>query len=88
MLDALVPEGTTRINGAGTTACTTPAGSPYVNVDVGRTWSPGESVEVVLEFALPPVERGKKQALRYTHPRARGAGRAIGVSRNQGTRDQ
>lgn len=69
VLDALVPEGTTLTNAAGTTACTTPAGSPYVNVDVGSDgiWSPGERVEVVLEFALPPAGRGKKPALGYTH---------------------
>jgi hypothetical protein len=76
VLDALVPEGTTLTNAAGTTACTTPAGSPYVNVDVGSDgiWSPGERVEVVLEFALPPAGRGKKPALSYTHRVLEGPG--------------
>ena len=76
VLDSLVPAGTTVTNAAGTTACTTPAGSPYVNVDVGSDgiWSPGESVEVVLEFVLPPAGRGKKPALSYSHRVLAGAG--------------
>jgi hypothetical protein len=76
VLDSLVPEGTTLTNAAGITACTAPAGSPYVNVDVGSdgTWSPGETVEIVLEFALPPAGRGKKPAPSYSHRVLAGTG--------------
>jgi hypothetical protein len=44
------------------------AGSPYVNLDLGTdsVWSPGERVEVVLEFARESTGKGKKPAITYT----------------------
>lgn len=68
VLDSLSPAGATLTNAAGITSCATPAGNPYVNVDVGPDliWSPGERVEVVLEFTLPSSTRGKKPPITYT----------------------
>jgi len=56
------------VNAVGVTSCAQPAGSPYVNVDVGADsiWSTGEVVDVVLEFALPTSGPGKKPAIAYT----------------------
>lgn len=35
---------------AGTTACSLPAGSPYVLLNPGAAWSPGQSLTISLEF--------------------------------------
>lgn len=49
--------------GSGTTSCALPAGSPYLNVDLGsdNVFSPGESVQVTLEFTNPT-----RQAINYS----------------------
>lgn len=75
-LDALSPAGTTLVNATGVTSCSAPAGSPYVNVDVGAdlVWSPGERVTAVLEFALDASGRGKKPAITYATRVLAGAG--------------
>ena len=51
----LLTAGVTLVNAAGVTACAPPTGSPYVDVNVGEdgVWSPGERVDVVLQFAFP-----------------------------------
>jgi Bacterial Ig domain len=74
-LDALTA-GVTLLNAAGVTSCAAPAGSPYVNVDVGTdsVWSPEERVEVVLEFARESTGPGKKPAITYTQRVLAGAG--------------
>ena len=48
-------EGVSLINLTGTTSCSTPAGRPYLNVDVGAdaTFSPRERTTVTLEFDNP-----------------------------------
>ena len=60
-LDSLTA-GVTLLNAAGVTSCAAPAGSPYVNVDVGSdsVWSPGERVDVVLQFERQSTGPGKK----------------------------
>lgn len=75
-LDALSPAGTTLVNATGVTSCSAPAGSPYVNVDVGAdlVWSPGERVTAVLEFAVDASGRGKKPAITYATRVLAGAG--------------
>jgi hypothetical protein len=53
VLDSLT-SGATLVNAAGVTACAAPAGSPYVNVNVGSDsiWSARERANVSLEFTL------------------------------------
>lgn len=73
-LDSLT-SGVTLVNAAGTTACAAPAGSPYINVDVGpdSTWSSGEIVQIELTFSVAATP-GKKSAIRYTTRVLAGAG--------------
>lgn len=54
VLDAL-SSNATLFASAGTTSCTSPAGSPYVNVDVGTDalFSPRERAAITLEFVNP-----------------------------------
>jgi hypothetical protein len=65
-LDSLTA-GVTLINAAGVTSCAAPAGTPYVNVDVGTdaVWSPGETVDVVFQLGREGTVKGKK-AISYT----------------------
>ena len=74
-LDSLTA-GVTLLNAAGVTSCAAPAGSPYVNVDVGSdsVWSPGERVDVVLQFERESTGPGKKPAITYTRRVLAGAG--------------
>jgi hypothetical protein len=61
----------TLFNATGTTACTTPSGSPYINVDVGAdsVFSPRERATVTLEFTNP-----SGQPVTYTTRVLAGAG--------------
>ena len=75
-LDSLTA-GVTLLYAAGVTSCVAPAGSPYVNVDVGSdsVWSPGERVDVVLQFERESTGPGKKpSAITYTRRVLAGAG--------------
>jgi hypothetical protein len=75
-LDSLTA-GVTLVNAAGVTSCAPPAGSPYVNVDVGADsmWSPGERLEVVLQFERQSTSPGRKaSAISYTRRVLAGAG--------------
>ena len=76
VLDSLTA-GVTLLNAAGVTSCAAPAGSPYVNVDLGSdsVWSPGERVDVVLQFERQSTGPGKKpSAITYTRRVLAGAG--------------
>jgi len=75
-LDSLTP-GVTLVNAAGVTACAPPTGSPYVDINVGEdgVWSPGERVDVVLQFAVPDVNGKKRSAISFTRRLLAGAGR-------------
>jgi Bacterial Ig domain len=74
-LDSLTA-GVTLLNAAGVTSCAAPAGSPYVNVNVGTDsiWSPGERVEVVLQFTVQSTGPAKKTPIAYTRRVLAGAG--------------
>ena len=74
-LDSLTA-GVTLVNAEGITSCAPPAGSPYVNVNVGADsiWSPGERVEVVLQFTVQSTGPGKKTPIAYTRRVLAGAG--------------
>jgi uncharacterized repeat protein (TIGR03803 family) len=74
-LDSLTA-GVTLVNAAGVTSYGLPAGSPYVNVNVGTdaVWSPGERVEVILQFSRESSGPGKKPAITYTRRVLAGAG--------------
>ncbi len=76
-LDSLTA-GVTLLNAAGVTSCAAPAGSPYVNVDLGSdsVWSPGERVEGVLQFERESTggPSKKPQAITYTRRVLAGAG--------------
>jgi hypothetical protein len=75
-LDSLTA-GATLLNAAGVTLCAAPAGSPYLNIDLGSdsVWSPGERVDFVLEFAHESTAQGKKPVkITYTQRVLAGAG--------------
>jgi hypothetical protein len=74
-LDSLTA-GVTLLNAAGVTSCAAPGGSPYINVDVGSdlVWSPGERVDIVLQFERESTGSGKKPAIKYTRRVLAGAG--------------
>jgi hypothetical protein len=54
---ALVVDGlssnATLFQSAGTTVCAAPAGSPYILLNPGSTWSTGQTVTATLEFTNP-----------------------------------
>lgn len=70
VLDSLSTNAT-LFNATGTTACATPSGSPYINVNVGTdsVFSPRERATVTLEFTNP-----SGQAVTYTTRVLTGAG--------------
>lgn len=70
VLDSL-SSNATLLGADGTTACTTPMGSPYINVDVGADFqfSPRERATVTLEFVNP-----SGQAVTYAPRVLAGAG--------------